>query len=98
MLRIGVPAFRVGAVRQDNHLIDRAVLACLRGYADALFDARTIKAHSPVVTYDSVSVIYRTSAISLFLNTFFPSLNPAVARKRRFLLPVLGVELTGSLT
>src|ERR1700675_1033446 len=51
-----VPAFRVSAVRQRNHLIDRTALACMRGDADALIDARTVTARSPAIMQDEFRI------------------------------------------
>ena len=76
-----VPAFGVSAVRQHDDLVDRTALACVRGDAHALIDARPVPPHSPAVIQDEFGIgDFRTCATSLFLNTFFPSLNPAVTR------------------
>jgi hypothetical protein len=37
-------------------LVDRTALACVRGNADALVDARTITAHSPPVMQDELGI------------------------------------------
>ena len=37
-------------------MIDRTALACIRGYADTLIDARTIPAHSPAVMQDELGI------------------------------------------